>query len=85
MDVPRDLGSPQVVIRFVLRIVVLAVFATFGHQAYGKALETLLSMMACYCIVAAAIRREAPLGSALTHFDEAAAYLLIACLAAWAA
>jgi hypothetical protein len=36
-----------------------------------------------YCLIAAPIRREEPLGPDLTHFDEAAAYGVIACLAAW--
>jgi hypothetical protein len=38
---------------------------------------------AFYCIFAAAVRREQPFGPALTHFDEAAAYAVIAGLAAW--
>ena len=36
-----------------------------------------------YCIFVAAIRREEPFAPALTHFDEAAAYAVIARLAAW--
>ena len=35
-----------------------------------------------WCRVAA-FRREAPFGPALTHFDEAAAYALIACVVGW--
>jgi hypothetical protein len=49
----------------------------------GKTLEGLLVWAVFYCIFAAAVRREKPFGPVLTHFDEAAAYAVIARLAAW--
>jgi hypothetical protein len=83
-DIPREVGSAQAIIRFLLRMVVLCVFAAIGKQGFGKTLASLLVLSALYCFFAAAIRREAPFGPALTHFDEAAAYAALACLSSWA-
>jgi hypothetical protein len=77
--------SVAVVLRFLLRMVILGIFATIGSLGFLKTLESLLVMATLYCFFAAAFRREAPFGPALTHFDEAAAYALIACMAFWAA
>ena len=82
-DIPRDFRSAQPLTRFFLRLVIFSIFAAFGSQAFGKTLAGLLVWAAFYCIFAAAVRREQPFGPALTHFDEAAAYAVIACLAAW--
>jgi hypothetical protein len=62
----------------------LSVFAAFGYQGFGKTLGGMLTLAFFYCLFAAVIRRERPFGPELTHFDEAAAYLLVAHLAAWA-
>ena len=64
-------------------MVVLGVFAGIGSLGYLKTLESLLAMATLYCSFVAAFRREAPFGPALTHFDEAAAYALIACVVGW--
>ena len=82
-DIPRELVSVQVLIRFLLRMVILSVLAVVGSQGFGKTLESLLVLAAFYCITFAAIRREAPFGPVLTHFDEAAAYAVVAGLALW--
>ena len=82
-DISRDFGSAQALTRFFMRLVILSIFAALGSQGFGKTLEGLLMWAVFYCIFAAAIRREKPFGPALTHFDEAAAYAVIAGLAAW--
>ena len=82
-DISHELVFVQVLIRFLLRMVILSVFAVVGSQGFGKTLESLLVLAAFYCITVAAIRREAPFGPVLTHFDEAAAYAVIARLALW--
>jgi hypothetical protein len=82
-DIPRELVSVQVLIRFLLRMVILSVFAALGSQGFAKTLESLLVLATFYCITVAAIRREAPFGPVLTHFDEAAAYAVVAGLALW--
>ena len=80
--VPRENTSTQVLMRFLLRIVIFALFALASRQGFGKTLEGLLVLAVFYCIIAASIRRETPFGPVLTHFDEAAAYAVIARLAA---
>jgi hypothetical protein len=82
-DISRYFGSAQALTRFFMRLVILSIFAALGSQGFGKTLEGLLAFAVFYCIFAAAVRREQPFGPALTHFDEAAAYAVIAGLAAW--
>lgn len=80
----RELAaSVQVLMRFFMRIVILGLFALASRQGFGRTLEGLLSLATFYCLVAATLRREALLGPMLTHFDEAAGYAAIACLAMW--
>lgn len=81
-DIPRELRSVQVVIRFFMRMVILSALAALGSRGFGKTIESLLVLAVFYCISVAVIRWEAPFGPALTHFDEAAAYAVIAQLAA---
>jgi hypothetical protein len=81
-EMPR-LGSAYALTRFFLRLSIFSAFAAFGSQGFGRTLGSLLVLGFCYCIVAAAIRREQPFGPVLTHFDEAAAYAGIAVVAAW--
>jgi hypothetical protein len=81
-DVPH-FGSAQALTRLFLRLLIFSVFAALGHQEFGKTLESLLILAIFYYIFAAAIRREEPFGQVLTHFDEAAAYAVLAGLAAW--
>ena len=80
--IPR-LGSAYALTRFFLRLLIFSGCAAFGSQGFGKTLGSLLVLAFCYCIVAAAIRREQPFGPVLTHFDEAAAYAGIAVTTAW--
>jgi hypothetical protein len=82
-DIPHEVGSGQVIIRFLLRMVILCVFSALGRQGFGKTLASLLVLSALYFVFTAAIRREAPLAPVLTHFDEAAAYVALAILASW--
>ena len=77
-SIPREVASMQVLGRFVLRIIILVLFATMGQQGFAHTLQALLMMAVLYCCIAAAFRRETPLASTLTHFDEAAAYGVIA-------
>jgi hypothetical protein len=82
-DIPREIGSAQVIVRFLLRLVILCVFAALGRQGFGRTLASLLVLSALYCVFTAAFRREAPFGAVLTHFDEAAVYAALAILASW--
>ena len=80
-DIPRATGSIQVLIRFLLRIALLGIFAAIGSEAFGKAFEALLLLSVVYCVFAATLRREMPFGPMLTHFDEAAGYAALGILA----
>jgi hypothetical protein len=71
----------QVAFRFALRAVILAVFSTLGAKGFAQTFADLLTLGASYCGCVAAFRREWPNGPALTHWDEAAGYLLLASLA----
>lgn len=83
--IPHELASARVLARFLLRIAILAVFATLGRQGFSKTIEQLLFLAICYCVAIGGFKREAPLGPALTHYDEAAVYGMAAILAAAAA
>jgi hypothetical protein len=78
--IPQQLNSPQVIFRFVCRLVLLITFATFGTQGFKTAFAGLLALSAIFCAVVGAMRREAMFGPVLTHWDEAAAYAVIGLL-----
>jgi hypothetical protein len=74
---PHQLNSSQVVFRFVLRLALLSMFATFGTQGFGKTFAALLGLSVIFCVVMGTMRREALFGPVLTHWDEAAAYAVL--------
>jgi hypothetical protein len=80
-DIPRDIAITRVLVRFSMRMAILICFSFVGRQGFAKTLESLMALAACYCIVIGGFRRETPLDPILTHYDEAAAYALIAGLA----
>jgi hypothetical protein len=79
-DLPHEMQSNQVLIRFGLRTAILASFAAFSHVGFGRSLAALLLMTAILCAATATIKREAPLGTALNNWDEALAYAGLYCL-----
>jgi hypothetical protein len=81
---PPKPASAQVLARFVLRLLIIGVFATFSAQGFGKTAQSLFGLAMIYCAVLGGMRREAPFGPVLTNFDEAAAYGLCVGLARWA-
>lgn len=80
-DLPQEMRSTQVVVRFALRMVILVVFASFGSIGFGKSLAALLWMSTVLSAVVGAVRREPPFGTTLNHWDETAAYAALCCLA----
>ena len=70
--VPRQFNSKQVLVRFAFRLVLLITCATFGGQGFGLTFAALLILSAVFYTVMAVMRREAPFGPVLTHWDEAA-------------
>ena len=79
---PHQLNSAQVVFRLVLRLALLSMFATFGTQGFGKTFAALLALSVIFCVVMGIMRREAPFGPVLTHWDEAASYAVLGHLVA---
>lgn len=65
----------HVLIRLVLRIIILGAFALFGSQGFTKSFADLLVLAAIWCI--AALGGERVLAQVFSHWDEAAAYILV--------
>ncbi|MCK9908554.1 hypothetical protein MXD81_05410 [Microbacteriaceae bacterium K1510] len=80
---PSDFASAQVLTRFLFRTAILSAFALLSTHGFAKAFEGLLTFAVLYCVLAGGIRAEWPLRPSLTHYDEAAAYSLIAILTKW--
>ncbi len=53
---------------------ILVVFAAFGSIGFGRSLAALLWMAIILCAVVGLMKREAPFGAVLNHWDEAVAY-----------
>jgi hypothetical protein len=70
----KELRSTQVLIRFCLRMIILAVFAGFGSIGFARSFAALLAMSTILSVMVATMRQESPLGPVLSHRDEAAAY-----------
>jgi hypothetical protein len=79
-DYPKELRSTQVLIRFCLRMIILAAFAGFGSIGFARSLAALLLMSTILSAIVATMRQELPLDSVLTHWDEAAVYGSLWCL-----
>ena len=77
----REFRNTQVAIRFTLRMGILCVFATLGSVGFARSIVALLWMSAIMCVTVGIMRRERVFDSALTHWDEAAVYGLLCCLA----
>ena len=79
-NLPRELRSTQVLIRFGLRVAILVCFAAFSHVGFGRSLAALLLMTAVLCAATGTLKREAPLDKVLNYWDEALAYTGLYCL-----
>jgi hypothetical protein len=73
-NLPRQLNSSHVLVRFGVRVIILASFAAFSSTGFGRSLAALLWMAIIFCTVMGAIRREPVFQGDLNHWDEAAAY-----------
>jgi hypothetical protein len=77
-DPSSQIRSAQVFVRFSMRIILLALFATFIGANFGRAM---LWVSMILCVAGGLLKREWPLGRTLTHWDEAAAYAALYCAA----
>jgi hypothetical protein len=73
-NLPRELRSTQVLVRFCLRMSILIVFAAFGSIGFGRSLAALLSMSMVLSAVIGTMKREPPFDTVLNHWDETVAY-----------
>ena len=73
-NLSRELKPTQVLIRFVLRMSILVVFAAFASIDFTKGLAALLWMSIILCAVIGTMKREPPFGAVLNHWDEIVAY-----------
>jgi len=70
----QRLRSTQVLIRFGVRLVILAAFASSGSIGFNQSLMALCWMAAVLCAAIACIRRDRLLDHDLNHWDEVVAY-----------
>jgi len=80
-NLPQELRSIQVLVRFFLRMAILMAFAVFGSVGFGRSLVALLWMAAILSAIVGAMRREPPFDTVLNHWDEMIAYAALCCLA----
>jgi hypothetical protein len=73
-NLPQELRSTRVIVRFGLRMVILVVFAAFAGIGFGRSFAALLWMSAIFSAVMGAFRREPAFGTVLNHWDETVAY-----------
>jgi hypothetical protein len=73
--------STQVIVRFGLRMVAIAAFAALGGIGFERGFTVLLWMCTILSAVIAMFDHEAPLDTALNHWDETMAYAALCSLA----
>lgn len=81
-QLPRELQSVQVMVRFGFRLAIMVGFAVFAGAGFGKGLVTLLWMSALICALTGLVKREMPLAANLNHWDEMTAYVALCALGA---
>jgi len=79
-NLPQQLRSTRVIVRFGLRMVILVIFATVGSIGFDRSVAALLWMSTILSAVIAAMRREPPFDKVLNHWDETVAYAALCCL-----
>jgi hypothetical protein len=76
----QELKSTQVLVRFSLRLIILAAFATFSSIGFARSLAALLWMTIVLSAVVGAMKRERLFDATLNHWDETVAYTALFCL-----
>jgi hypothetical protein len=80
MNLTLEWKSIRVIVRFGVRMAILAVFAAFGSIGFTRSLILLLWMSAILSTILATIKREGLLDRSLNHWDETTAYVALCCL-----
>jgi hypothetical protein len=73
-NLPQQLTSTQVIVRFCLRMIILVFFAMLGSIGFSRSLAALLWMSTILGAVMAVVKREPPFDKVLNHWDETVAY-----------
>ncbi|MHC2439836.1 hypothetical protein [Bradyrhizobium sp. USDA 4451] len=79
-QLPQQLQSFQVMVRFGFRLAIMIGFAIFAGAGFGKGLVTLLWMSALICALVGVVKREVPFAANLNHWDEMTAYVALCAL-----
>ncbi|QOZ32406.1 hypothetical protein [Bradyrhizobium sp. CCBAU 53421] len=79
-QLPQQLRSVQVMVRFGFRLAIMVGFAMFAGASFGRGLVTLLWMSAVICAFAGIAKREMPFAASLNHWDEMTAYVALCAL-----
>ena len=79
-QLPQQLQSVQVMVRFGFRLAIMIGFAVFAGAGFGRGLVTLLWMSALICALAGLVKREMPFAANLNHWDEMTAYVALCAL-----
>jgi hypothetical protein len=73
-NIPQQLLSIRILIRFFVRMIILVAFAAFSSIGFSRSLAALLGMSAFLSVVMGAVKHERPFDTALNYWDEAVAY-----------
>ena len=76
-ELPEGLASSRVLVRFGVRMIILATFAASSSLGFARGLATLMLMAIILSSLMAAIKRERPFQSALNYWDETVAYAAV--------
>lgn len=79
-QLPQQLQSVQVMVRFGFRLAIMIGFAMFAGACFGRGLVTLLWMSAVICAFVGIAKREMPFAANLNHWDEMTAYVALCAL-----
>ncbi|GKQ54681.1 hypothetical protein [Bradyrhizobium sp. Ce-3] len=79
-QLPQQLQSVQVMVRFGFRLAIMIGFAVFAGAGFGRGIVTLLWMSALICALAGLVKREMPFAADLNHWDEMTAYVALCAL-----
>jgi hypothetical protein len=79
-DLQNVIDNGRALLRFAVRVIILAGFATFGSTGFSRSLTILLWMAMVFSAVSALIKREPALPASLNHWDEMMGYALIIAL-----
>jgi hypothetical protein len=77
---PHGLENGRALLRFAVRVMILAGFAAFGGAGFGENLAILLWMAMLFSVVAAIAKREPPFATMLNHWDEMVGYAVLLAL-----